>query len=54
MKQVKAITCKIRETREYPQSNCNYTGKDPKRKNILNLESDEFESDWQRACEYLE
>ena len=29
-------------------------GKDPKRKNILNLELDEFESDWQRACEYLE
>jgi len=23
-------------------------------KNILNLEPDEFESDWQRACEYLE
>jgi len=29
-------------------------GKDPKRKNILNLEPDEFESDWMKACEYLE
>ena len=29
-------------------------GKDPKRKNILNLEPDDFESDWQKACDYLE